>query len=118
MNHVSAIVGEIAKASGEQTRGVDEVNRSMSAMDRVVQDTAASAQESSSSAEEMASEAKDLASMVGRFRITMDTDGAVERRSTTGIQRGRLLTAAIKGPQRADSVPGSPTLNDDSVAEL
>ncbi|MBK8012775.1 MAG: MCP four helix bundle domain-containing protein [Deltaproteobacteria bacterium] len=69
VHRVTEIVGHIASASQEQSRGVSKVNAAISEMDKVVQQSAGNAEELSGTAEELASQAKGLASLVGQFQL-------------------------------------------------
>ncbi len=57
---VTALVSEIATASGEQSQGIAQINKAVSEMDQVVQQNAASSEESANAAEEMNSHAQTM----------------------------------------------------------
>lgn len=54
---VDAVIGEIAQATAEQSRGVDEVLRAVSVMDQVTRSNAAHAEECASAARELSTQA-------------------------------------------------------------
>lgn len=66
---VADIVGEIAAASGEQTRGIDHVNEAVAQMDGVTQSTAMQTEELTSTSRALASQAEELFGLVGRFTL-------------------------------------------------
>ncbi len=66
---VSAIVTDIATASGGQARGISEVNHAVAAMEKVTQQNAANSEEAASAVEELSGQARELAAMVGRFEL-------------------------------------------------
>ncbi|MCB9653258.1 MAG: HAMP domain-containing protein [Deltaproteobacteria bacterium] len=76
VHRVTEIVGHIAAASQEQSRGVAQVNAAISEMDKVVQQSAGNAEELSGTAEELASQAKGLATLVGQFQLNRTTGNA------------------------------------------
>jgi methyl-accepting chemotaxis protein len=57
---VGELVGEIAAASQEQSRGIDQINKAVAEMDKVTQRTAATAEESASASEEMNAQAEQM----------------------------------------------------------
>lgn len=67
---VNELIGDIAKASQDQTTGVDEVTAAVSQMDKVTQQNAANSEESASASEELSSQAQELQSMVSRFHLS------------------------------------------------
>ncbi len=66
---VTAIVGEIATASGEQSRGLDEVNIAVGNMDEMTQRNAALVEENTAVTQSMADQAARLAELVRFFRL-------------------------------------------------
>jgi methyl-accepting chemotaxis protein len=67
---VADIIGEIASASMEQTRGLDQVNRSMTQMDNMTQQNSAMTRETSTVARTMTQQAKHLTDLVSHFKIS------------------------------------------------
>ena len=81
---VSALVAEIAAASGEQARGIEQINTAVSEMDKVTQQVAANAEESASTSIEMNAQAgqmnivaEQLAAMVNGDTRKSDTPEAI-----------------------------------------
>ena len=66
---VNSILGDIATASGEQSKGIGLVNGSISDLDRLTQASAGNSEELASGAEETASQATALQGLVARFRL-------------------------------------------------
>ncbi len=69
VKQVSGLMGAIAEASAEQSRGVEQVNKTVSEMDKVVQENASAVQESVSAAESMRRQAEELIKAVSAFRL-------------------------------------------------
>ncbi len=61
---VGRLVGEVAAASEEQSRGIDQISQAVADMDKVTQQTAANAEESASASEEMNGQARAMTHIV------------------------------------------------------
>ncbi len=72
VRRVSGLMGSIAEASAEQSRGVQQVNKTVTEMDKVVQQNASAVQESAAAAEGMRQQAEALVRAVSTFRLTSD----------------------------------------------
>jgi len=72
VKRVSDLMGSIAEASAEQSRGVQQVNKTVTEMDKVVQQNAAAVQESSAAAEGMRQQAEALVRAVSAFRLSLE----------------------------------------------
>ncbi|MCU6679294.1 methyl-accepting chemotaxis protein II [Leclercia tamurae] len=70
VTRVTDIMGEIASASDEQSRGIDQVALAVSEMDRVTQQNAALVQESATAAAQLEEQASRLKMAVSAFRLT------------------------------------------------
>ncbi|WP_317633845.1 methyl-accepting chemotaxis protein [Kosakonia sp. ML.JS2a] len=66
---VTDIMGDIAIASGEQSRGIDQVGLAIVEMDRVTQQNAALVEESATAATALAEQAGRLKLVVGQFNV-------------------------------------------------
>jgi methyl-accepting chemotaxis protein len=86
---VNDIIGEIAVASQEQSRGIEQVNTAVSEMDKVVQVAAANAEESSSASEELSGQSEELAGLVARFKLDRQQMRSTEKR-TLGPESSKL----------------------------
>jgi len=89
---VNDIIGEIAVASQEQSRGIEQVNAAVSEMDKVVQLAAANAEQSSSASEELSSQSEELAGLVSRFQL----DSSLSRSIGTHLSPAKELR--LRGP--------------------
>lgn len=72
VTRVTDIMGEIASASDEQSRGIDQVGLAVAEMDRVTQQNAALVEESAAAAAALEEQASHLTQAVSVFRIVAD----------------------------------------------
>ena len=77
IRRVTDIMGEIAAASQEQTRGIEQVNQAITQMDQVTQQNAALVEEASAAAQSMREQAGALVQAVSEFKVD---GGATARR--------------------------------------
>ncbi|MBS0967493.1 HAMP domain-containing protein [Chimaeribacter arupi] len=70
VTRVTDIMGEIASASDEQSRGIEQVGLAVTEMDRVTQQNAALVEESASAAAALEEQASRLTQSVAVFRLT------------------------------------------------
>ncbi|OON41428.1 methyl-accepting chemotaxis protein II [Izhakiella australiensis] len=76
VTRVTDIMGEIASASDEQSRGIDQVNTAVNEMDRVTQQNVALVQASASSASALERQASALSQAVSLFQISKENPPA------------------------------------------
>ncbi|WP_256738216.1 methyl-accepting chemotaxis protein, partial [Cronobacter sakazakii] len=69
VTRVTDIMGEIASASDEQSRGIDQVALAVSEMDRVTQQNASLVQQSAAAASALEDQASRLSQAVAAFRL-------------------------------------------------
>ncbi|MFH8134799.1 methyl-accepting chemotaxis protein [Pantoea osteomyelitidis] len=69
VTRVTDIMGEIASASDEQSRGIDQVGQAVTEMDRVTQQNASLVEESASAAASLEEQASRLSQSVAVFKI-------------------------------------------------
>ncbi len=69
VQRVTAIITEIAVASGEQNAGIDQINSSVAQMDTVTQQNAALVEQAAAAAESMQHQAESLKQAVSVFKI-------------------------------------------------
>ncbi|MFC4931359.1 methyl-accepting chemotaxis protein [Massilia sp. GCM10023247] len=69
IEHVTAIMADIADASEEQSAGIEQVNAAIVDMDRVTQQNAALVEEAAAAAESMQEQAARLADVVSTFKL-------------------------------------------------
>ncbi|MDI3424525.1 methyl-accepting chemotaxis protein II [Enterobacter sp. V87_3] len=81
VTRVTDIMGEIASASDEQSRGIDQVAMAVSEMDRVTQQNAALVQESAAAAAALEDQASRLKMAVSAFRLTSKTQHPASSRA-------------------------------------
>ncbi|MDU3569757.1 MAG: methyl-accepting chemotaxis protein [Serratia marcescens] len=72
VTRVTGIMGEIASASDEQSRGIEQVTQAVTQMDQVTQQNAALVEESASAATALEEQAITLADAVAVFRLADD----------------------------------------------
>jgi methyl-accepting chemotaxis protein len=94
VKRVSDLMGSIAEASAEQSRGVQQVNKTVTEMDKVVQQNASAVQQSAAAAEGMRRQAESLVDAVSSFQLT------VEERIEAGARRTATPAAEMR-PQPA-----------------
>ncbi len=82
VTRVTDIMGEIASASDEQSRGIDQVALAVSEMDRVTQQNAALVQESATAAAQLEEQASRLKMAVSAFRLTSAPGKTVSSRAS------------------------------------
>ena len=78
VTRVTDIMGEIASASDEQSRGIDQVGLAVSEMDRVTQQNASLVEESAAAAAALEEQASRLTQAVTVFRIKQDAREAAQ----------------------------------------
>ncbi|MEJ8840509.1 methyl-accepting chemotaxis protein [Ramlibacter sp. AN1133] len=105
---VTALMGEIASASNEQTLGIEQVNQAIAQMDQVTQQNAALVEEASASAQSMREQAARLATAVGQFKLLADP-------AQQAIAHARESSRAAARPARR-SRPAAPTASARSLA--
>ncbi len=82
VTRVTDIMGEIASASDEQSRGIDQVALAVSEMDRVTQQNAALVQESAAAAAALEDQASRLKMAVSAFRLASLAGNTVTAQAT------------------------------------
>lgn len=75
VTRVTDIMGEIASASDEQSRGIDQVGQAVAEMDRVTQQNASLVEESASAAAALEEQASMLTQSVAVFRLKVEGPG-------------------------------------------
>ena len=95
VTRVTDIMGEIASASDEQSRGIDQVGLAVAEMDRVTQQNASLVEESAAAAAALEEQASRLTQAVAVFRIQQGQAAAArEPVSTTAVAPTTLRKAA------------------------
>ncbi|MBP2197450.1 methyl-accepting chemotaxis protein [Pantoea cypripedii] len=93
VTRVTDIMGEIASASDEQSRGIDQVGQAVTEMDRVTQQNASLVEESAAAAASLEDQASRLSQSVSVFKIP---------------RTQQLAPAVIRHPQIAPKVADMP----------
>ena len=75
VTRVTDIMGEIASASDEQSRGIDQVGTAVTEMDRVTQQNASLVEESATAAAALEDQASRLTQAVAVFRVRKEQQG-------------------------------------------
>ncbi|WP_312411655.1 methyl-accepting chemotaxis protein II [Pseudescherichia sp.] len=84
VTRVTDIMGEIASASDEQSKGIDQVALAVSEMDRVTQQNASLVEESAAAAAALEEQASRLTQAVSAFRLAAVPENPAQRRSPGG----------------------------------
>ncbi len=69
VQRVSAIIGEISRATAEQSSGIGQVNGAVGNLDQVTQQNAALVEQSAAAAESLKEQAARLGAVLGRFQL-------------------------------------------------
>src|SRR5258708_3271157 len=73
IKQVSDIVGEIAAASEEQSRGIEQINQAVTQMDEVTQQNAALVEQAAAASQSLEQQANQLEDAVSLFKVA-DSD--------------------------------------------
>ncbi|NDL63589.1 methyl-accepting chemotaxis protein [Acerihabitans arboris] len=92
ITHVTNIMGEIASASDEQSKGIQQIGQAVTEMDSVTQQNSALVQQSAAAAASLEEQARHLTEMVAVFQLKQ-TGGAVARRPATAPNAGTPLAS-------------------------
>ncbi|KJV45191.1 chemotaxis protein [Pantoea sp. BL1] len=95
VTRVTDIMGEIASASDEQSRGIDQVGQAVTEMDRVTQQNASLVEESAAAAASLEEQASRLSQSVAVFRVPR-------------AEQPGMASAVVRHPQIAPPVLSTP----------
>ncbi|WHQ76890.1 methyl-accepting chemotaxis protein [Pantoea sp. Lij88] len=104
VTRVTDIMGEIASASDEQSRGIDQVGQAVTEMDRVTQQNASLVEESAAAAASLEDQASRLSQAVSVFRVKREARQTL----TKHLPIAAPATAAL-APRKALTAPVSDT---------
>jgi methyl-accepting chemotaxis protein len=90
---IGTLIGEIANASTEQSRGIEQINKAVAEMDTVVQQVAANAEESASAAEELTAQTQQMNGMVDDMTRLV---GSVSKRDNKKVDSKKAVVARHK----------------------
>ena len=98
VTRVTDIMGEIASASDEQSRGIDQVGQAVAEMDRVTQQNASLVEESASAAAALEEQASRLTQSVAVFRLQAEGQSGVKTvvssKSVTPVLNHKKMNAS------------------------
>ncbi|MDO6406428.1 methyl-accepting chemotaxis protein [Pantoea phytobeneficialis] len=98
VTRVTDIMGEIASASDEQSRGIDQIGQAVNEMDRVTQQNATLVQESANASASLEQQASRLSAAVARFNTgTRQAVAALVRPSAPAVAPRALKAPAASG---------------------
>ena len=103
VTRVTDIMGEIALASDEQSRGIDQVGQAVTEMDRVTQQNASLVEESAAAAASLEEQASRLSQSVAVFRIPRGAQPG----SSTGLRHPQIAPPQASVPRNALTAPVS-----------
>ncbi|WP_028212978.1 methyl-accepting chemotaxis protein [Paraburkholderia mimosarum] len=110
IKQVSDIVGEIAVASAEQSRGIEQVNQAVMQMDDVTQQNAALVEEAAAAAHSLEEQATNLTTAVAVFRLS-DSGTATSRAAMpSGRKRAPAASPAARVTTRAPKPVAKPPI--------
>ena len=95
VTRVTDIMGEIASASDEQSRGIDQVGLAVAEMDRVTQQNASLVEESAAAAAALEEQASRLTQAVAVFRIQHDQQRARDVATAKPVSTVQPRKAAV-----------------------
>ena len=98
VTRVTDIMGEIASASEEQSRGIEQVSLAVSQMDSVTQQNAALVEESAAAAASLEQQAEQLRLAVAAFRITRDASNSEHRNPPKNAPRATSVGSTPQDP--------------------
>ncbi|MGE9549886.1 methyl-accepting chemotaxis protein [Erwinia amylovora] len=104
VTRVTDIMGEIASASDEQSRGIDQVGSAVTEMDRVTQQNASLVEESAAAAAALEEQASRLSQAVAVFRVRKEN--VIQAVNSTKSDKNVLLAPAA-APRKALAAPVS-----------
>ena len=93
MQRVTAIIGEISVASGEQRDGIEQISIAISHMDSVTQQNAALVEEAAAAADALTQQAASLSEAVSIFKLEEQGHGQGQSARLAPPKRRPLLPA-------------------------
>ncbi|OSM97158.1 methyl-accepting chemotaxis protein [Lonsdalea populi] len=111
ITHVNDLIGEIASASDEQSRGIEQVGSAVTQMDGVTQQNAALVQEASAAAASLEEQARHLTDAVTVFKLDNEEHPAVGR-SQNGLELKRPALSQKPALAVAPVASKTPNSND------
>ncbi|MDE1180163.1 methyl-accepting chemotaxis protein [Paraburkholderia sp.] len=127
VQRVTDIMGEIASASDEQSRGLEQVNQAITQMDEVTQQNAALVEESAAAAQALESQGDRLRDTVGVFKVAASagfatgTVARVASAQNAATRSAPVAKTATKAAPKATTPPRKDSTRDahrPSVSEV
>ena len=103
VTRVTDIMGEIASASDEQSRGIDQVGQAVTEMDRVTQQNASLVEESAAAAASLEEQASRLSQAVAVFRVPR----AAQAHSANAVRHPQIALSMPNASRKAVTAPVS-----------
>ncbi|MDI7505245.1 methyl-accepting chemotaxis protein, partial [Cronobacter dublinensis] len=103
VTRVTDIMGEIASASDEQSRGIEQVSLAVSQMDSVTQQNAALVQESAAAAAALEDQAEQLRQAVAAFKVSRGLVSAPKTSGAAPLARVETAKPALAAPAGGDN---------------
>ncbi|MFM0685869.1 methyl-accepting chemotaxis protein [Paraburkholderia strydomiana] len=104
VKQVTDIMGEIASASSEQTKGIEQVNVAVTQMDEVTQQNAALVEQATAAAQAMSDQAESLRAAVSIFRVDAAQQAVQSAAHSVRTKPARAI-ATLKKPVPSHSKP-------------
>ncbi|WP_258402249.1 methyl-accepting chemotaxis protein, partial [Lonsdalea populi] len=104
VTRVTDIMGEIASASDEQSKGIDQVGQAVTEMDRVTQQNAALVEESASAAVALEEQVRGLNHSVSLFRLPEEKNAFRPAIAPAAAKTALLSSSAGKSPGKTSAV--------------
>ena len=98
VTRVTDIMGEIASASDEQSRGIDQIGLAVTEMDRVTQQNASLVEESAAAAASLEEQASRLSQSVTVFKLRESVEQSHSRRTPVAATVSATLTNVVAAP--------------------
>ncbi len=122
INKVTAIISEIASASGQQSAGISQVGQAIGSMDEVTQQNAALVEEVAATAESLESQTTHLAKEMAHFKTGNEKGRAksvstVRNTTSTPVQKAASTNTAKKVEVQKESL-GTFTVGTDDWEEF
>ncbi len=105
VTRVTDIMGEIASASDEQSRGIDQVGQAVTEMDRVTQQNASLVEQSAAAAASLEEQASRLSQSVAVFRVPRANQPPAA--PAPGIRHPQIAPPLASAPRKAVTAPVS-----------
>lgn len=122
---VNDIMGEIAAASGEQSRGIEQVNIAITQMDEVTQQNAALVEQATAASQSLEDQGRNLTQAISSFRLgTEHSIGSATPTASLSAHsvvrengQARSQSRVAKSPAQPRLRPSPPVLAANSVAK-